>query len=98
MIVRIVKMTFATESVPEFLSLFEEFKAKIRDFDGCTYLQVLQDEEHPNIIFSYSYWQQASDLSNYRNSELFKSVWSRTKQLFSAKPEAWTTVIVHDLK
>jgi hypothetical protein len=30
-------------------------------------------------------------LNQYRDSELFKSVWSFTKTLFSEKPQAWST-------
>ena len=29
-------------------------------------------------------------LENYRNSELFDTVWSFTKKLFNNKPEAWS--------
>jgi (4S)-4-hydroxy-5-phosphonooxypentane-2,3-dione isomerase len=29
-------------------------------------------------------------LNAYRESELFKFIWPRTKALFNAKPEAWT--------
>jgi hypothetical protein len=42
------------------------------------------------MFFTYSYWDDATDLENYRNSEFFKSVWAKTKVLFSEKPEAWS--------
>ncbi|ADF52164.1 conserved hypothetical protein [Zunongwangia profunda SM-A87] len=29
-------------------------------------------------------------MENYRNSAFFKVVWSNTKILFNAKPEAWS--------
>ena len=98
MIVRIVKITFDPEKVTEFLSFFDTFKLQIRNAAGCTYLQVLQDQNHPNIIFSYSHWNHVSDLDNYRNSDLFKMIWPRTKALFIEKPEAWSTTLVHDLQ
>ncbi len=90
MIIRIVKMTFEKEKVNDFLELFDSSKLLIRNFEGCTHLQLLNDIDSPNIYFTYSYWQSINDLENYRNSELFKSVWSRTKILFSAKAEAWS--------
>ena len=97
MIIRIVKMTFNPEKVAEFLDFFEGYKLQIRNFEGCVYLQVLQDQQSPNIVFSYSHWNQASDLENYRNSTLFKAIWPRTKELFIEKAEAWSTSLVHDL-
>jgi quinol monooxygenase YgiN len=97
MIIRIVKMTFRPEVTNEFINFFEDYKQKIRNAQGCSYLQILQDLNSPNIIFSYSHWASETDLDNYRKSEVFKSVWPRTKALFLADPEAWSTVVLHDL-
>ena len=96
MFVRIVKMTFRPESTEVFINFFEEYKLQIRNAAGCQYLQVLQDKNHPNIIFSYSHWTTEADLDDYRKSELFKKIWPRTKELFLQAPEAWTTNILHD--
>ena len=90
MIIRIVKMTFEKDKVVDFLELFNSSKQLIRNFEGCTHLELLNDINNPNIYFTYSYWQAENDLENYRNSELFNSVWSKTKVLFSAKAEAWS--------
>jgi (4S)-4-hydroxy-5-phosphonooxypentane-2,3-dione isomerase len=97
MIVRIVKMTFIPERTEEFLQFFEDYKNKIRNFPGCHYLLILRDKNHPHIVFSYSHWNREEDLDNYRHSDLFKKVWPKTKELFLAAPEAWTTEILHDL-
>ncbi len=94
MIHRIVKMEFDPEKVEEFLSNFEANKKKIRAFDGCYKLQLLQDQDNTNIFFTYSYWVDEPSLESYRNSELFKGVWSKTKVLFNAKPVAWSTNII----
>lgn len=91
MITRIVKMTFAEESVGDFLANFQKNKEQIRNFPGCHKLILLRDHQNPNVFFTYSWWSQATDLENYRQSELFQGVWSFTKSLFSAKPEAWST-------
>jgi heme-degrading monooxygenase HmoA len=90
MIIRIVKMTFQTEKVSEFQQLFFESKELIRNMPGCSHLELLNDINTPEIFFTYSYWNSENDLNNYRNSEVFANVWSRTKVLFSAKPEAWS--------
>jgi quinol monooxygenase YgiN len=87
-------MEFDPDKVEEFLSNFEENKRKIRAFEGCCKLQLLQDQDKTNIFFTYSYWQDETSLERYRNSELFKGVWTKTKVLFNAKPLAWSTNVV----
>lgn len=83
-------MTFAEEKVDAFLKNFEEHKNSIRNFEGCKKLVLLQDVAKANVFFTYSWWQGEAYLEQYRKSELFKGVWTFTKTLFSAKPEAWS--------
>ena len=90
MIIRIVKMTFMPEKVETFLEVFHASKHFIRSMPGCNHLELLNDINSPNIFFTYSYWDSENDLNNYRDSDLFKEVWSNTKILFNAKPEAWS--------
>ncbi len=90
MIIRIVKMTFQLEKVDEFIHLFNESKELIRSMSGCKHLELLNDIQAKEVYFTYSYWNSENDLNNYRNSEVFAKVWSETKVLFSAKPEAWS--------
>ena len=90
MFVRIVKLSFHQENIPAFLENFEAMKEKIRNAPGNRLLELYQDKDNPEIFFTYSYWEQESDLENYRHSELFLDVWSFTKKLFNAKPEAWS--------
>ena len=90
MIIRIVKMTFQPEKTTEFQMIFEESKQLIRNMNGCSHLELLNDINEPNIFFTYSYWDSETDLNNYRNSDVFANVWAKTKILFSAKPEAWS--------
>lgn len=97
MLTRIVKMEFQTDKVSDFLANFEEIKLKIRNFPGCQKLDLLQDKNRPEIIFTYSVWESEEALNNYRKSELFGEVWPYTKSLFSAKPEAWSVNKVHEL-
>ena len=90
MLTRIVKMSFEADNINEFLSNFEANKTKIRHFKGCCFLELYRDQNNTNIFFTYSYWNSEDDLNNYRNSDLFKGVWAKTKPLFNAKPEAWS--------
>ena len=90
LLVRIVKMSFEPEAIDTFESNFEHHKDQIRAFEGCSFLELLQDMNQKNVFFTYSYWQSAHHLEQYRNSALFKSVWAKTKVLFNAKPEAWS--------
>jgi (4S)-4-hydroxy-5-phosphonooxypentane-2,3-dione isomerase len=88
--IRIVKLSFHPENVDKFLSLFNESKQKIRMSSGCNRLELLNDINNPNIFFTYSYWDKPSSLEKYRQSDLFNSVWSKTKVLFNDKPAAWS--------
>jgi len=90
MLIRIVKLTFKSENIIKFEQLFKETKQYIQDFEGCISLELLQDKTNPNIFFTYSQWTSEEHLNKYRNSDFFNSVWSKTKVLFDAKPEAWS--------
>jgi quinol monooxygenase YgiN len=92
MIVRIVQMTFREDAVEDFKQLFEERKQLIRHFDGCTHLELWQDSTNPNVFFTYSHWLSETHLNHYRFSAFFKDTWSKTKALFSDKPQAWSIV------
>ncbi|MFL5762594.1 MAG: putative quinol monooxygenase [Bacteroidia bacterium] len=91
MIIRIVKMTFREDKISEFREIFDSSKELIRGMPGCSHLELLNDTGSPGIFFTYSCWNEEKDLDNYRNSELFAKVWTKTKMLFAAKPEAWST-------
>jgi quinol monooxygenase YgiN len=97
MLVRIVKLTFKKENIPSFERIFEETKDTIRNFDGCSLLELYQDKNHPVIFFTYSHWDSEHQLESYRNSDFFNEVWGRTKLLFDDKPEAWSVQKVHTL-
>ncbi len=94
MIKRIVKLSFREEEVPKFLALFQESKESIRSFSGCQHLELLRSTTSENVFFTYSYWDDDEHLEAYRASPFFKSTWSRTKKLFSDKPQAWSVTPV----
>ncbi|MEP5254980.1 MAG: antibiotic biosynthesis monooxygenase family protein [Winogradskyella arenosi] len=98
MLVRIVKMSFEPSNIEEFLTNFDQVKDKIRHFEGCNFLELYRDQQEPYIFFTYSYWDSETHLNQYRHSDLFKGVWSKTKPLFNAKPEAWSVDKVASLK
>jgi heme-degrading monooxygenase HmoA len=83
-------MSFHQENIPAFLENFDLMKEKIRNAPGNRLLELYQDKNNPEVFFTYSFWEEESDLENYRNSELFYDVWQFTKKLFNAKPEAWS--------
>ena len=89
-LIRVVRMTFRPEETPAFLENFEAHKVLIRNFPGCSHLELWQDENQKNIFVTYSHWESEAALNQYRDSQLFKSVWTFTKTLFSEKPQAWS--------
>lgn len=83
-------MSFDENKIDEFLANFHRVKEKIRNFEGCQFLELYRDKNNKNVFFTYSYWNSEQDLNNYRNSKLFIDVWSITRTFFSDKPEAWS--------
>lgn len=84
-------MTFKPEAVGDFLENFHANKESIRDSHGCHHLELWQDENHKNIFLTHSHWESEEKLNQYRDSELFKTVWAFTKVLFSEKPVAFSS-------
>ncbi|MBL0739933.1 putative quinol monooxygenase [Chryseolinea lacunae] len=90
MLIRIVRMHFLESGVDEFLTLFDEYKTRIRNFEGCSHLELMKDANEPNTFITYSHWRDAHALENYRRSELFNSVWGTTKTLFAERTQAFS--------
>ena len=90
MIIRIVKMIFRDEEVTAFQELFEARKFLIRNFGGCTHLELWQDKANPQVFFTYSWWDTEEHLNAYRASHFFDDTWKLTKQKFAGRPEAWS--------
>lgn len=90
MLIRIVRMVFKEDKVEEFLSNFEISKEKIRHFEGCHHLELLQDFHKKNCYVTYSFWENEDFLNKYRKSDLFRGVWAKTKILFVEKPIAYS--------
>lgn len=90
MINRIVKLTIKEEEIDTFKALFLESKSIIMSFN-CSYVECLQNKDDPSIFFTYSHWESIDALNQYRYSEDFAGIWEKTKVLFAAKAEAWST-------
>ena len=88
--IRIVKMTFKTEMIDQFIEVFEGAKPKIEALPGCSKVDLIQEINDPRIIKTQSIWESPEALEEYRHSELFKSTWAKTKILFDDKPQAWS--------
>jgi quinol monooxygenase YgiN len=83
-------MTFAPEHIERFRSVFNSHWKTIAGFEGCTHLELFQDQNDPQVFFTYSHWNTEQDLENYRQSDFFRGVWGQTKTYFSAPPQAWS--------
>lgn len=94
MITRIVKMTFIPEKVDDFLKVFHESASLIRNYPGCIQMQLLNDIHQPNVYYTYSHWESEEHLNHYRNSTLFREIWSKTKINFAEKAVATSLTLV----
>jgi len=92
MVIRVVRMHFTEAGVEEFLEIFNANKNAIRNFPGCTHLELLKDAEDPYVFSTLSYWNDGESLEKYRKSELFSSVWGTVKTLFAERTQAFTLV------
>ncbi|CAH0996498.1 hypothetical protein EMA8858_02630 [Emticicia aquatica] len=90
MLIRYVRMTFLEQKTDEFQEIFNASKDKIRAMKGCQYLELMRDINQPNVFMTHSHWDTETDLNNYRDSELFKTTWAKTKVLFAEKPLAFS--------
>lgn len=96
MIKRIVKLTFREEEIDNFMIIFEQSKTKIRAFEGCHHMELLQGLKPNNVLFTLSIWESEMALNNYRHSELFQKTWSKTKALFADRPQAWSVNLIDE--
>lgn len=83
-------MRFRKTEILPFKKLFKEVQIPIQSCNGCISVKLLQSKDDPQLMFTLSKWDDDQDLENYRQSELFKSTWKKTKQMFEDKAEAWT--------
>ncbi len=90
MLIRIVRMHFTEAGVEEFLQIFNDNKIAIRNFPGCTHLQLLKDADDDCCYATLSHWDKPESLEQYRKSELFGKVWGRVKTLFSERTQAFS--------
>ncbi|HMP99838.1 MAG TPA: antibiotic biosynthesis monooxygenase [Cyclobacteriaceae bacterium] len=90
MLIRIVKMHFTEAGVEEFLQIFKENQQAIRNFPGCSHLELLKDADDPSSFTTLSYWEHSDHLEAYRKSELFGKVWGQVKTLFSQRSIAFS--------
>ena len=98
MLIRIVRMTFRPEAIDDFLENFHSHKQSIRNSPGCQHLELWQDEIEKNIFLTHSHWESEEHLNQYRDSELFKTVWTFTKSLFSERAVAFSSQKVEEVK
>ncbi|MEQ9103730.1 MAG: putative quinol monooxygenase [Rhodothermales bacterium] len=85
---RVVRMTFRTEAVPEFLEIFADVVADIRRQPGCLHVELMRDAQWPDVYATFSVWKSEAALEAYRQTPFFRKTWSLTKALFAAPPRA----------
>lgn len=83
-------MHFTEAGVEEFLTIFNKNKVAIRNFEGCSHLELLKDVGDPLTYTTLSHWDNLDHLELYRKSELFGAVWGRVKTLFSERSQAFS--------
>lgn len=88
MLLRTVRMTFRPDRLGDFLVMFDDVRPRIAAAPGCRHLELWQDARFPNVLTTFSRWDDAEALDAYRHSDLFRETWARTTPLFAAAPVA----------
>ena len=88
MLLRTVRMTFRPDRLDDFLAVFREARPRIAAAPGCRHLELWEDARFPNVMTTFSRWDDEAALDAYRRSEVFTSTWARTYPLFAAAPVA----------
>jgi quinol monooxygenase YgiN len=96
-ILRIVRLSFKSENIPDFMDIFHKSQPLIEAFEGCFSVKLKKDASMPNVFYTVSEWQNEEALENYRHSELFISTWAKTKVLFNDRPQAFSLADPSDL-
>lgn len=91
-------MTFHPERLPDFERLFDERSSSIRAYPGCRHLDLLRDTRFPNVMATISIWDSEEALASYRESDLFRETWSRTRAMFADHPSAATYVETREVR
>lgn len=87
-IIRVVRMTFTEEALPQFDAIFKKHEKAIGGQPGCLKVELVKDSKDPLVRATISRWDSEESLNNYRRSELFGEVWPVTKRLFAKPPMA----------
>ena len=85
-----MKIKLKPGSSEAFSKLFRKSEAAIVAQPGCRSLELLHATGDPDLVFTFSRWENEEALQEYRASGLFLSTWTEVKKLFSDKAEAWT--------
>lgn len=83
-------MQFMADKVADFKKMFDNTYHRIRNFEGCRFLELYQDEKDANVFYTISKWEHPDQLEAYRNSDLFRQTWAITRSYFSGQPLAYS--------
>jgi quinol monooxygenase YgiN len=90
MIVRVVKLQFDERTHEEAQRHLLGIVPTVRQWPGCTHLEVLFDENRIGRILTYSHWESVEALNEYRNSMVFRKFWAGVKPHLAKPTEAYT--------
>lgn len=88
MLFRLVRMRFQPDQVEAFLHLYAAASPTIAGQPGCLSVQLVRERDDPTAFATWSVWETAEALEQYRASPFFVQFWPRVKALFRAPAEA----------
>lgn len=93
-LVRIVYLYFEEEYSTTFNQVFLKYKPILLQQVGCQNVQLYQVEGQSQDFVTISQWRNKDDLERYRQSDVFRKMWSNLKPHFYQKPNAHSLIVV----
>jgi quinol monooxygenase YgiN len=97
-LVRIVRLHFLPEKRKDFQNIFEYGRNVVLSSEGCESLELLCDQDNPNVYYTISKWKSEKHLNTYRASEEFRNYWPEIKSCLKEKAEVWNLMSIEQLK
>ncbi|WP_236978647.1 antibiotic biosynthesis monooxygenase [Membranihabitans maritimus] len=94
-LIRIVNLYFHGEYSSTFVDKFEEYKPKLLEHEGCLGVKLYNECNAVGDFVTISTWSNQKYLDIYRESQLFRTMWSSIKPYFRKEAKAISTIEIN---
>lgn len=73
-----------------FKQTLKDYQKALKEQKGCMHLDMFSDKKEKDIFYSYTIWDNDTNLKKYRKSALYKELSGKILPLCDKEPKAWT--------